>query len=189
MIRIAEPCDAEKMLAIYAGYILNSAASFEYTVPSGQEFYQRMQETQPEFPWLVYEKDGLIAGYAYASRTFGRAAYKWNASVSIYVSEKYHGTGIAASLYECIEEFMRVQGYYYLYAGITSSNIASLRFVEKYGFIKTAVYPNSGFKLGEWHDVVWLYKTLREPGGTPSEPEQFSNIDVQKVKNILEKSK
>ena len=187
MIRIAEASDTGKMLAIYAEYVLSSAATFELAVPSESEFCQRMKDLQPDFPWLVYEKDGSVAGYAYASRTFDRAAYKWNASLSIYISESHHGTGIAALLYECIEEFLRVQGYYYLYAGITSSNIASLRFVEKYGFIKTAVYPSSGFKLGEWHDVIWLYKNLRVPEGTPLEPVSFGNMGVGQVTDIIAK--
>lgn len=186
MIRIAELSDAGKMLDIYAWYVLNSAASFECAVPSEKEFAQRMKKIQPEFPWLVYRKDGDDIGYAYASRTFDRAAYRWNASVSIYVTEKYHGTGVAALLYELMEKMLSLQGYYYLYAGITASNAASIRFVEKHGYIKTAVYPNSGFKLGEWHDVVWYYKNLRIPQGEPLPPIAFVEMAKEQVKALID---
>ena len=64
MIRIATENDVPQMLAIYAPYILNTTHTFEYDVPSQAEFLQRFRDLTVQFPWLVWEEDGKILGYA-----------------------------------------------------------------------------------------------------------------------------
>ncbi|MFQ8952889.1 MAG: N-acetyltransferase family protein [Oscillospiraceae bacterium] len=40
-----------------------------------------------KYPYLVAEKDGVIAGYAYAGAFVGRAAYDWSCETSIYLDK------------------------------------------------------------------------------------------------------
>ena len=75
MLRIAEEQDVPQMLAIYAPYILTTTASFEYEVPSQEEFLRRFRTITARFPWLLWEEDGVILGYAYGSAPFERMAY------------------------------------------------------------------------------------------------------------------
>ena len=67
MIRIATEADIPAILEIYGPYILTSTASFEYTVPTEAEFLQRFRTITAQFPWLVWEEDAQILGYAYGS--------------------------------------------------------------------------------------------------------------------------
>ena len=76
-IRVATEADAEEILAIYAKYIEQTAITFEYVVPSIEEFRSRIRHTLERFPYLTAEKDGKIAGYAYVSSFKERAAYDW----------------------------------------------------------------------------------------------------------------
>lgn len=67
MIRQATPEDAQRLVEIYGYYVANTAISFEYEVPSLEEFRSRIENTLEAFPYLVVEEDGKIWGYAYAS--------------------------------------------------------------------------------------------------------------------------
>ena len=93
-VRIAAPEDAEKLLEIYAPYVKNTAITFEYDVPTREEFTRRFRDITRQFPWLVYEEDGEILGYAYASAPYARAAYAWCAEPSEYLKPEARGRGI-----------------------------------------------------------------------------------------------
>ena len=85
MIRFAAESDVPAMLAIYAPYVRNTAYTFEYTVPTDAEFTARFLSYTRQCPWLVWEEDGAVLGYAYGSLPFERAAYAWCAEVSVYL--------------------------------------------------------------------------------------------------------
>ena len=97
MIRLACENDLPEILEIYGPYILNTTASFEYTVPTMEEFTARFRGITEDFPWLVWEENGQILGYAYASHPFHRAAYRWCAESSIYLRPEAHGRASAKS--------------------------------------------------------------------------------------------
>jgi phosphinothricin acetyltransferase len=83
MIRIATEADVAEMLSVYAPYVLNTTVSFEYDPPTQEEFLQRFRNITCQFPWLVWEEEGKILGYAYASAPYVRAAYSWCAEPSV----------------------------------------------------------------------------------------------------------
>ena len=67
IIRPATPADAEALLGIYAYYVRSTAISFEYEVPSLQEFRRRITETlERRYPYLCVLQSGKIVGYACA---------------------------------------------------------------------------------------------------------------------------
>ena len=78
--------DAERLVEIYSHYVLNTAVSFEYEVPSVEEFRQRIEKITAKYPYLVCLKDDKIVGYVYAGEYSARSAYSWTAAMSIYVS-------------------------------------------------------------------------------------------------------
>ena len=98
MLRIAAEADVSAMLAIYRPYVLTSTATFEYSPPSEEEFLRRYHTITTQFPWLLWEEDGQILGYAYASLPFSRAAYAWCAEPTIYLKSQARGKGIGKAL-------------------------------------------------------------------------------------------
>ncbi len=159
-IRDAVAADVPAMLEIYAPFVQKTAVSFEYEVPSEEEFRQRLQEHQKLLPWLVYEQDGRVLGYAYAGLPFERAAYRWNAEVSCYLAPEARRRGIGRQLYAQLEHILTALGYRRVYSVVTSANAASLAFHQALGFTEAARFLNVGFKLGRWYDVIWLEKLL-----------------------------
>ena len=85
MIRNVRLEDAPRLVEIYSYYVLNTAVSFEYDVPSVEDFVSRIKSITEKFPYLVCEVDGRIVGYAYASAYSLRQAYSWTAATSIYL--------------------------------------------------------------------------------------------------------
>lgn len=185
-IRVATPKDGEALLNIYKGYIENTAITFETEVPSVEVFGQRIENTLNRFPWLVCEVDGVVAGYAYASKHRERAAYQWSADFSIYVDEKYHRRYIAKALYQALEELLRMQGYYTIFAGVTTPNPKSEAFHTAYGFDTIGVFENVGYKLGQWRGVKWFSYTLADYVEEPMAPKVFPEIkDTEVFEDIL----
>lgn len=183
MIRPAVEKDIPAILDIYAPYVLTSTATFEYDVPCRREFTQRFLTITAQFPWLVWEENGEILGYAYASPPFSRAAYSWCAEPSIYLRPEAQGTGIAQALYEALEAILRRQGYQILYALICGENRQSLRFHEKMGYSPRAEFPRCGYKFGRWLDLYWLEKPLIIVENPSSFPIPWPSI-VQNAKNF-----
>ena len=188
MIRIAEKGDIPAILDIYGPYILTTTATFEYTVPTPAEFTERFETITAQFPWLVWEENGQILGYAYASPPYARAAYQWCAEPSVYLRPDAKRKGIGKKLYAALEAILAFQGYQVLYALITGENTGSLRFHEACGYAHRVTFPDCGFKFGRWLDLIWMEKRLR-PVEIPSNPPlSWAGIrnDAQKISDILD---
>ena len=160
MIRIATQKDLPAILEIYAPYVQHTAISFEYTVPTLETFTARFAAITEQFPWLVWEENGVILGYAYGSAPFERAAFSWCAEASIYLRPEAQGKGIGKKLYAVLEEILCLQGYTKVYALVTSANQPSVDFHLAVGYQMTCAMPDCGFKLGRWYGLYWLEKPL-----------------------------
>ena len=110
-IRPAKPEDAEKLLAIYAPYVEQTAITFEYEVPTVEEFRERIHNTLKKYPYLVAEQDGEPVGYAYVGPFHDRPAYDWAVETSIYVDQNKKRMGIGKKLHEALEEELRNRGF------------------------------------------------------------------------------
>lgn len=176
-IRIVSPKDAEEILEIYAPYITDTAVSFEYTVPSVEEFRKRIEKTLAEYPYIAAVENGKIVGYAYAGAFHPREAYKHSAELSIYIKKEYHGKGIGRALYGKLEEILLNQNVYRVHACIAVTDIedeyltnASEHFHEKMGFFIAGRHEKCGYKFSRWYSMIWMEKKIRE---IPENPEPF----------------
>lgn len=187
MIRLATSADIAQMLGIYAPYVEHTTFTFEYAVPTHDAFLQRFETYTQQLPWLVWEENGEVLGYAYGSLPFERAAYAWCAEVSVYLAPGVHGRGIGKKLYAALEEIIWRQGYRVIYALITSENTGSLAFHEKAGYRFSASFPGCGLKFGRWLGVVWMEKRSNFVETPSSPPVPFHAIvqNDEDLRNIL----
>ena len=159
-IRFAKPSDDRSLLDIYAPYVENTAITFEYEVPTIEDFANRIEKTLEKYPYLVAEEDGVVVGYAYASTYYARAAYDWAVELSVYVSQDARGQGVGTRLYDALEDLLEQMGYIHFLACISLPNEASLALHRKRGYQQVAHFPKIGYKFNRWHDIVWLQKSL-----------------------------
>jgi L-amino acid N-acyltransferase YncA len=184
-IRLAKASDAVAVIGIYTPYILNTAFTFETEVPSIKNFEQRIATYQESWPWIVYEADGIIAGYAYATKHRERAAYQWCVESSVYVHERFQKAGIAQSLYNTLFKILKHQGCRNVYAGITIPNEKSVSFHKKSGFTWLADYENIGYKLNRWNTVSWWQLQLNPYSDNPSPPLKFPEVEQGFLESIF----
>ena len=154
--------DAERIQEIYSPYVAYTTISFEITVPNKLEMKRRIEKAlSNEFPYIVAENEtGTVVGYAYADKFGEREAYRYSFIVSIYLDMEVWSRGIGQKLYDELEKRMKKMGIVQVLSAITGKNKKSLRFHEKNGFTKIGHFPNVGYKMGEWHDIIWMNKTI-----------------------------
>lgn len=195
--RIAVPDDVPALLAIYAPYVEKTAISFEYEVPSVEEFRSRMETISQRYPYLVAEDEaGHILGYAYTNTFIAREAYDRCAETTIYLALDARRHGLGKRLYRAIEDLSRAQGIYNLYACIGEPQGAddeyltdnSIRFHEHLGFRRIGVFRRCGYKFGRWYDMSWAEKLLGEPPEAPGPIIPFPQLDRTLVAEILRRA-
>lgn len=184
-IRFAKETDVQDILNIYSHYIISTAITFEYEIPSLTDFKNRMEKIQKQFPWLVYEEDGVILGYAYASIHKERAAYQWNVELSIYLSNNNTSHGIGTKLYKALIDIVTYQGYKNAYGCITLPNEKSIALHKRFGFEEIGVFPNTGNKFNRWHDVIWFGKQLKEYENIPKLPIKITELDEHIINKLI----
>lgn len=176
-IRLATEADSTSILEIYTPFITDTVITFEYEVPTITAFSERIANIQKKYPWLVCEIDGKIVGYAYASQFAERAAFAWSVDFSIYINPKYHKRKIGKALYFSLFELLKLQGYYNVYAKITSPNIKSESLHKSLGFKPVGIYKNVAFKLGNWQDLICYELKLMDYPNTPKNTKTIDEIN------------
>ncbi len=169
-IRAAKIDDAQDLLDIYGYYVKNTAITYEYEVPTLEEFQSRILNTLRCYPYLVAELDGQIVGYAYAGKFQSRPGYGWDAEMTVYLRHDIRGNKIGEKLYTLLEKILYAQGVVKVIALITSpketeynSTYNSMRFHEKMGYCLAGHIENCGYKFNQWYDTILMDKTIGIP--------------------------
>lgn len=159
-IRACNQGDIPAICSIYNHYIAHTVITFEETPVSFAEMQKRVETNSQLFPWLVYEDNEEIIGYAYASKWKDRSAYKYTAEVTVYLHPAHCAKGIGSILYQALIEQLSKNGIHVLLACIAIPNTASETIHEKFGFHQVAHFREVGFKFGRWLDVGYWQKNI-----------------------------
>ncbi len=169
-IRDVSAADAAACAGIYRPYVTGTPVTFETEPPDEEQMAERIAAAQERHAWVVMEEDGRICGYAYGGVFNRRPAYRWACEVSVYVELGRRRTGAGRQLYTALFERLNRRGFSAAIAGLTLPNDASVGLHQAMGFEPVGTYRNIGYKLGAWHDVLWLQRALSEVGDPPAEP-------------------
>ena len=168
-IRNAVIDDAARLLEIYTYYVESTAITFEYDIPTIEDFRSRMKHTMEKYPYLVIEVDGVILGYAYAGSFVGRAAYDWSCEMTIYLDHTAQKQGLGRKLYVALEQALKDMGILNLYACIGYPAVPdeylttnSADFHAHLGFAEVGRFHKCGYKFGRWYDMIWMEKVIGE---------------------------
>lgn len=160
-IRPALAADAGAIALIYNHYIRETVITFEEDEIDSQQMLARMNAGLADnFPWLVAEMDGKVAGYAYAARWKARSAYRFAAEVSVYLAREVIGNGLGSQLYARLFAELKDRGIHAVIGGIALPNAASVALHEKFGMEKAAHFKSVGFKFDRWIDVGYWQRIL-----------------------------
>ena len=176
IIRLAKLADAAAIQQIYAPIVRHSHISFEREPPDIAEIKTRLTQTLRQYPWLVCEIDGRMAGYAYASAFRGRYAYQWTTETTVYVHPDFQRRGVSRALYHSLIAILRAQGYCSAVGVIALPNEGSIRAHEAVGFRKIGIFNQAGFKAGDWRDTGWWQLALRPLPAEPQPPRPIGDL-------------
>lgn len=185
-IRTAKIEDAQTLLDIYHYYVEETAITYEYEVPTLEDFQSRIVHILEGYPYLVAESEGKIIGYAYAGQFHPRKAYGWNVETTIYLDRNCRKQGIGSRLYSLLEEILKAQGIVNALALITpprteleQATYGSMRFHEKMGYHLVGRIENSGYKFNQWFDTVYMEKMLNAPTQNMQNIKTFEEVKKQ----------
>jgi L-amino acid N-acyltransferase YncA len=169
-LRSASPGDIAVITRIYAHAVAYGTASFELEPPNESEMARRMQGLLAKrFPYIVAERAGVVAGYAYAGPYRDRHAYDWCVEDSIYIDPQCHRQGIGRLLLTQLIADSEARGFRQMLGVIgDSANTASIAVHAACGFRMIGNFQSIGFKHGRWLDTVLMQRTLG--GGDASPP-------------------
>ena len=161
--------DAAELLSIYAPYVRDTAVSFEYEVPSCEEFRERIRTISSALPYLKAVDEKGILGYAYAGTFKNRKAYDWSVEVTVYVRRDSRRAGVGRLLYGALEDSLRRIGVLNMNACIAvprgdDEHLTndSYLFHKRMGFDLVGTFHNSGYKFDTWYDMIWMEKMIGE---------------------------
>jgi L-amino acid N-acyltransferase YncA len=170
IIRPSRDGDIGAIAAIYGYHVLHGLASFEEVPPTVEEMARRRGDILTRgLPYLVAERDGIVAGYCYAGMYRPRSAYRYTLEDSIYVDAAQVGRGIGRILLEAVLERSAELGYRQIIAVIGGGHETqpSIRLHEALGFTHTGVFEGIGFKFDRWIDTVLMQRALGPGRATP----------------------
>ena len=155
MVRQAKISDASQIADIYNYYVVNTIITFEMVPLTTADMSEKIAITIERYPWLVFEENDEILGYAYATEWKPRGAYKNSVESTVYLKSHLSGRGIGSKLYiELIFQLNKLN-IHSIIGGIGQPNEASIAFHEKLGFKKVAHFKEVGYKFDKWIDVAY----------------------------------
>ena len=160
--------DADRLLEIYGPYVKETAISFEYEVPSQEEFRDRIRSISSQYPYIkAVDEESAILGYAYAAAFKSRAAYDWGVETTVYVRRECRGRGVGRFLYEALEQSLKEMGVCNLnaciaYPGCRGPRLTndSMAFHQRLGYRLVGTFHHCGYKFGAWYDMIWMEKFI-----------------------------
>ena len=172
---MATEADAKEILNIYAPYVTDTAITFEYDIPTVDEFSQRIKDTLQMYPYIIATENDQILGFAYASPFKKRVAYDWAVETTVYLKQDCRGKGIGKMLYLALEDILKRQNIINLNACIAYASSedkhldnTSASFHQRLGYKKVAHFTKCGYKFGTWYDMIWMEKMLGEHPNSPA---------------------
>jgi L-amino acid N-acyltransferase YncA len=167
-VRPALARDIAAITRIYDQAVREGTASFETEPPDLAEMARRQQALlDGGFPYLVAEREGAIAGYAYAGPYRARPGYRWTVEDSVYIEPRLQGRGIGRVLLEQLIMEAQARGFRQMIAVIgDSANAASIELHRALGFRMVGTFDNVGFKFDRWLDSVLMQRPLGEGAAT-----------------------
>ena len=167
LVRVANLEDAAALLKIYTPYVQNTAITFDYEVPTLEEFTEKIERILKKYPVLVAESENGIVGYAYADVFKNKAAYDWAVEMTIYVDADCKKMGIGSLLYEELERLLKAQNIVNLNVCIAYPEEEdeyltkdSVRFHEKLGYRMVGEFHQCGYKFNRWYNMIWMEKHI-----------------------------
>ena len=160
MIRNVQIVDAQELLDIYNYYVVNTVITFDLEALSLDAFKEKIATVSADYPFIVYEENSEILGYAYGSKFRPKPAYNNTVESTVYLKHGAQGKQIGSKLYNELLFLLKQKNVHVVLGVLTLPNEASVKLHEKFGFKEVAHLKEVGLKFGKWQDVGFWQLTF-----------------------------
>lgn len=160
MIRQIKLSDVERILPIYNFHVENTIVTFDIVPLTTEQYSEKVKRISGEYPFLVFEEDNELLGFAYASKWRPKPAYNQTVETTVYMHNNAQGKQVGTKLYTELLKQLKDQDYKVAIGGVSLPNEQSIRFHEKFGFEKVAHFSKVGKKFDKWIDVAFWQLNL-----------------------------
>lgn len=161
MIRPATLADAPQVREVWNTMIRDSLANFSEIEKTPAEVETAIRERNEQgFAFFVAEREDELLGFATYSQFRGGYGYRFTMENTVALLPAAKGRGLGRALMAAVEDHARAMGAHSMIAGVSAQNPEGLAFHAALGYEHTAVVPRSGFKWGQWLDLVLMQKFL-----------------------------
>jgi len=160
MIRNVTINDAQQLLDIYNYYVVNTVVTFDLEALTLDMFEEKIKTISANYPFIVYEEQHEILGYAYGSKFRPKPAYNHTVESTIYLKHGEEGKQIGSKLYSELLRLLQLQNVHVVLGVLTLPNNASVKLHEKFGFKQVAHLKEVGLKFDNWQDVGFWQLTF-----------------------------
>lgn len=156
-IRKAKKEDWEDIERIFSESIRDGKSTFRTECPKREEW----EKETNSLCRLVYEKDGLVIGFAAIFPFSSIPAYGGVGESSIYIDSDFRNKGIGTKLLNELIDTCRKTGYWSVCVKVFAENNASIALHKKCGF-RIVGYRERIAKdiFGRWQNIVELERRL-----------------------------
>jgi L-amino acid N-acyltransferase YncA len=169
-IREAVEADFEEITAIYNEVLTHSTAIYNDRPASVEERLAWWRARQHQgFPVLVAMETNAVMGFAAFGDFRSWPGYRFTVEGTIHIHASARGQGIGKNLLSELIRQATVLGKHTMIAGVDSENQASIRFLERAGFVPVAHLREVGYKFDRYLDLIFLQYFLTPPAG-PMQP-------------------
>jgi phosphinothricin acetyltransferase len=157
LVREAVEADFDAITAIYNEVLTNSTAIYNdrrATVADRIAWWKTRQEQG--YPVLVAIIENAVAGFSSFGDFRTWPGYRFTVEGTIHVDASARGQGVGTELLNALVAHARNLGKHIMIAGVDAENVASLRFLERFGFERVAHLREVGYKFGRFLDLVFL---------------------------------
>ena len=153
MVRSFHVDDTKAILDIYNYYVINTVVTFDLEPLSLETFKEKTNKIIAEYPFIVYQENDEILGYAYGSRFRPKPAYNQTVESTVYVKHGEHGKQIGTKLYKALLSKLKEKNVHVVLGVLTLPNEASVKLHEKFGFKQVGFLKDAGLKFDSWQDI------------------------------------
>jgi phosphinothricin acetyltransferase len=160
-IRPATHGDHAQILAIWNPIFRDSLVTFasvEKTPETLADYIDGRRARGREF--FVATEGETVLGFASYDQFRAGDGYVHAMEHTVILAEGARGRGIGRALMRAVEDHARAAGAHTMVAGISGGNPGAVPFHAAVGYEACGRMPQSGRKVGRWHDLILMQKVL-----------------------------
>jgi len=163
-IRDAIQADFGQITDLYNNIVLHSTATYNDRPATIEErvAWGRARAEQG-YPLLVAGSSDRIAGFASFGDFRSWPGYRFTVEGTIHIHPDFRGQGIGTALLKELVARAQVLGKHTMIAGVDSENVASLHFLDRFGFQRVGHLREVGYKFNQFLDLVFLQYWITPP--------------------------